>query len=246
MPNVSTYRELAPPADLAAVVTCLWVHEVGSDGRSQRVIPDGCTDIIWARDELLAAGPATAPLIVPVAPSSTTVGIRFRPGAAAAAFGLPASELRDQHGPLAEVWPNEAERLSEQLASAGNAREMVATLLRNLTDRLRRAEPDPLVVAGARVLDQPGARVRDLAPAIGIGERHLRRRFLDAVGYGPKTLDRVLRLHRFLEAAEPPDGAPTLAFAAANAGYADQAHLSRDCAVLTGLTPGALLSERAA
>jgi AraC-like DNA-binding protein len=192
------------------------------------------------------AGPATAPLIVPVAPSSTTVGIRFRPGAASAAFGLPASELRDQHGPLAEVWPDEAEPLSEQLASSSSAREMVATLLRNLTDRLRRAEPDPLVVAGARVLDQPGARVRDLAPAIGIGERHLRRRFHDAVGYGPKTLDRVLRLHRFLDAAEQPDVPQPLALAAASAGYADQAHLSRDCAVLTGLAPGALLAERAA
>jgi AraC-like DNA-binding protein len=246
MSNVSSYRELAPPGDLAAVVTCLWVHEVGSEGRSQRVIPDGCTDIIWVRDELVVAGPATAPVIVPVAPSSTTVGIRFRPGAASAAFGMPASELRDQSVPLAEVWPDDAEPFSEQLASSDGARATIATLLRNLTDRLRRAEPDPLVVAGARVLDRPGSRVRDLAPAIGIGERHLRRRFHDAVGYGPKTLDRVLRLHRFLDAAEGPDGPQPLAVAAASAGYADQAHLSRDCAVLTGLTPGALLAERAA
>ncbi len=53
-----------------------------------------------------------------------------------------------------------------------------------------------------------------------------------AFGYGPKTLDRVLRLQRFLALGpgrtEPP-GWPELA---ADAGYADQAHLGHDCRAL--------------
>jgi AraC-like DNA-binding protein len=52
-------------------------------------------------------------------------------------------------------------------------------------------------------------------------------------------LQRVLRLRRFLAQAGP--GA--LARAATEAGYADQAHLSRDCRALTGLTPGELLGR---
>ena len=76
-----------------------------------------------------------------------------------------------------------------------------------------------------------------------MSERHLRRRFESSVGYGPKTLARVLRLQRFLALAraDPDEG---LAGLAAAAGYADQAHLSRDCAALTDRTPGALLAER--
>lgn len=44
--------------------------------------------------------------------------------------------------------------------------------------------------------------------------------------------------------AEP--GRPDLGRLAFDAGYADQAHLSRDCARLSGLAPGALLRARAA
>ncbi len=36
---------------------------------------------------------------------------------------------------------------------------------------------------------------------LGVSERQLRRRFEDAVGYGPKTLARVLRFQRFLALA---------------------------------------------
>jgi transcriptional regulator GlxA family with amidase domain len=87
---------------------------------------------------------------------------------------------------------------------------------------------------------QPGERVDELAAALGFSERQLRRRFLAAVGYGPKTLQRVLRLRRFL-AERDVDG---LAAAAVGAGYADQAHLARDCRALTGLTPGQLTRGR--
>ena len=48
---------------------------------------------------------------------------------------------------------------------------------------------------------RPGARVAELGSALGVSERQLRRRFADAVGYGPKTLARVLRFQRFLASA---------------------------------------------
>jgi len=50
----------------------------------------------------------------------------------------------------------------------------------------------------------------------------------------------VLRFRRFLAARNP-----DLARAALDAGYADQAHLTRDCARLSGLTPSRLAEERA-
>jgi len=67
----------------------------------------------------------------------------------------------------------------------------------------------------------------------------LLRRFDATVGYGPKVLDRVLSLRRFMAAA-----GDDLAQAAFDAGYADQAHLSRECSRLTGLTPAALVRSR--
>jgi methylphosphotriester-DNA--protein-cysteine methyltransferase len=80
-----------------------------------------------------------------------------------------------------------------------------------------------------------------LADELGFSERQLRRRFHAAVGYGPKTLQRVLRFRRFLARA---DAGEDLSRAALDAGYADQAHLTRDCARLSGLTPSRLAIER--
>jgi len=89
---------------------------------------------------------------------------------------------------------------------------------------------------------QPHGRVADLPALIGLGERQLRRRFQVAVGYEPKRLARILRLQRLLALAErTPPGRGRLAALALAAGYADQAHLVRECVELAGLTPGALL-----
>ena len=79
--------------------------------------------------------------------------------------------------------------------------------------------------------------------------RQLRRRCHAVVGYGPKTLQRVLRFRRFVSRIErgpaPPARTGTdLAALAAQAGYADQAHLTRECQALAGLTPAALARQR--
>jgi len=88
----------------------------------------------------------------------------------------------------------------------------------------------------------------DVAAEIGLSMRQLRRRCHAVVGYGPKTLQRVLRFRRFVARidAGPPSGqgAHDLAALAAQVGYADQAHLTRECRALAGLTPAALARQR--
>jgi len=87
--------------------------------------------------------------------------------------------------------------------------------------------------------------VERLAAELGIGDRHLRRRFAAAVGYGPKTLHRILRFQFFLRLLGR-GPATDLARLALEAGYADQAHLTRECGRLSGLAPAALLAAGAA
>jgi AraC-like DNA-binding protein len=77
--------------------------------------------------------------------------------------------------------------------------------------------------------------------ALGLSERQLRRRFVDAVGYGPKTLARILRFQRFLALAGSGEDLARLALAA---GYADQAHLTRETRRLAGRTPLELANAR--
>jgi transcriptional regulator GlxA family with amidase domain len=147
---------------------------------------------------------------------------------------VPLAELRDARVPVDSLGLGWARELDGEVGLAGLARlalRMVAS-----------APPDPAVQAAVVRLLEPAERVDELASSLGFSERQLRRRFLAAVGYGPKMLQRVLRLRRFLAHAGQ-CSEEGLARAANEAGYADQAHLSRDVRALTGLTPGELVSR---
>jgi methylphosphotriester-DNA--protein-cysteine methyltransferase len=228
------YREYAPPSGLEPVVACLWEHEP-AEARTQRIIPDGCLDLIWvAERRLTIAGADTGPRLVDLPAGALSSGIRLRTSAAGALLGLPASELRDRQVAAAAVLAGLAE-LEEALAGAEPARRL--ELLGAAVAR-RRAEPDPLVRAAARRLSAPGARVAAVAADLGVSERGLHRRTLAAVGYGPKVLARVARLRRLIALADAP-----LARRALDAGYASQAHMTDEVRRLTGLTPGRFLDD---
>ena len=103
--------------------------------------------------------------------------------------------------------------------------------------------PDRLVRAAAATLGRPGSRVGELSRDLGLSERQLLRRFDDSVGYGPKTLDRVLRFQRFRARVRSlAAGQDELARVALDLGYADQSHLNRECVRLSGLTPTRLVA----
>jgi methylphosphotriester-DNA--protein-cysteine methyltransferase len=85
-----------------------------------------------------------------------------------------------------------------------------------------------------------------VAGQLELSERQFRRRCQAAVGYGPRTLQRVLRFRRFVSAVDAGPLPGGLADAALVAGYADQPHLTRECVRLSGLTPQGLVRARAA
>jgi methylphosphotriester-DNA--protein-cysteine methyltransferase len=107
------------------------------------------------------------------------------------------------------------------------------------------ARPDPAVAQATALLRDPRARTEDVAAEIGLSVRQLRRRCHAAVGYGPKTLQRILRFRRFVARIDRDQHLGDLAAVAAETGYADQAHLTRECVTLAGLTPVALARKRA-
>src|SRR5436190_5328598 len=228
------YRELPPPPPIAAHVMCLWTRDGPA---ADRVLPDGCADIVWTGEQLLVAGPATRAVVPQVPVDATKLGIRFRTGAAAQALGLPAAELREESIALEEIWGARGRELSERAADAPSTQERLRLLSSTVADV---PAPDPLVRAAVRELADPRARVAELCRSLFISERQLRRRIEQAVGYSPRTLARVLRLQRFLRLAER-DG-DDLARLAAEAGYADQSHLTRECSELCGVPAGALLA----
>jgi AraC-like DNA-binding protein len=242
MSRFSGYREFAVPPAWRDALACLWIRVVPARGSSPtRVLPDGCVDLVWEHGRgARVAGPDTGPGVVAPAPGTVVVGARFQPGAGGPALRLPLSELRDMRVDAADLWPELDARLPPTLAPRAALRRVGAAAVQLAVA----SPPDGAIRAAARRLEDPRARVDRLAGDLGLSERQLRRRSHDAVGYGPKTLQRVLRLRRFLTRADADDGGLDLARAAADAGYSDQAHLTRECTRLAGLPPAALARER--
>ena len=206
-----------------------------------RVLPDGCIDLIWCDGELIVAGPDTHAHLGPGRPGAEYVGLRFAPGAGPGLLGIPAHELRDQRVPLAAVRTGaEVRRLTERIDSAADRGLALEAAARQLCP-----EPQPSDPVGAAVVHDlgRGRPVSALAAAVGLGERQLHRRCLAMFGYGPKTLARVLRFDRALTLAR---GGIPYAEVALLAGYADQAHLSREVRALAGVPLGDLVSGRGA
>lgn len=242
------YREWAPNVALRDHVRCLWVNDLSfSSTRSICVVPDGCVDILWTRDGLRIAGPDTRASREQLAPQSLVVGIRFHPGAASAWLGVPLSEILNARIPLAEFWGGESERLFDRASECGEAKLVAAVLEGALMTRLSKVgQPDRGIgflrqAAAAKHRPLPDG-VKALAGRIGVSERTLRRRCMDAFGYGFKTLDRILRFQRFFRLAEE-SAHPRLVELAAQAGYADQAHLTREVQRLCGATPSGLVAQ---
>ena len=244
----ATYREWEPPVALRPWLQCVWLRDTGSgEGETVRVLPDACTDLMWIDGELQVAGPDTAVNPAPRPPGGRIVGVRFRPGMMASLVGVDTAQLTDLRIDLDDLWGHAAAGLRERIGGQSSVPTVANELLRAVTERVVRCRPpDPLAqaVVGACQRVRGPLAVRRLAGDLGVSERQLRRRALAAFGYGPKTLDRILRFQRFLRLT---DGGPRgrLAVAAAQAGYADQAHLTRECQRLAGLSPAALVAERA-
>ncbi len=251
--GAESYVERLPLPALAGRVRTVWVQQTGQRPYVQRNLPTGGVELQCPLGGLpRVIGPLTGASVQVLPPSTTVVGARFWPGAVPLFLGLPVDQLLDLSVGLDDLWRGNAVRLGELLAAAPDPLSALEVLQRFLSSRqTRAAPPDKLVSAAVRRL-MPGqlAEVGALSTELRISGSQLRRRFLTTVGVGPKALQRTLRFQGYLAlaqaAAQPGPRTPVASVAdlAAEAGYADHAHLTRECRRLTGLTPTELLGPR--
>jgi AraC-like DNA-binding protein len=258
------FRERLPVVALRRHVDAVWTNEIPVPSVLE-VVPDGCIDIYWSGERLYVAGPNTHIVDCIVPRAAVFVGVRFRPGIGARWLGVSALDLVNRHPALEDIVGRDAiEQVSEKLHLAGDASSAANTLERWVWRRTGTASADdPLarrVVAVARGEAPPrrsprspggsehsgpehggsGRRlVGDLIGEFGCSERTLRRRCEEAFGYGPKTLERILRFQRFLRRLQA--SRPSLSALAIEAGYADQAHLAREARKLAGQSPTGII-----
>jgi len=247
---VGRYGEAVPREPVRRHVRRTWVYRLPDRQVGPiAIVPDGCIDLRWIAGCLSVDGPHRAAVTETLAPGALVVGLRFQPGAAPWWLGLPAAELTDRCIALEDIWGDEARRLAEGVGEARTP-SGIARRLEMAVSRWAALTPTDREMRGVFALLEGATRapildVATVAARLGLGERTLRRRCHAAFGYGPQTLGRILRFQRFLRLAYHSQGALALARWAGEAGYADQAHLSREARRLSGLSPRVIAAQLA-
>lgn len=238
------------PPELRRHFACVWrLKDAQPRAGVQTIYPDGRCELIallatrsrlwdavigWHEqaETLFAAQRVTAVQFEANGPIDD-VGIRVQP--AASSILVPQlAPLRDRVVDLAGI------DAGVSLALTTAAREFIAgnpEALWKLLGRLaaRHAIDEKIEASVARIEASDGAtRIDTLARAAHWSVRTLQTRFLAQVGLTPKEFARLLRLQATLRAL---DGNSPLADIASGAGFADQAHATREVKRVTGLSP---------
>jgi AraC-like DNA-binding protein len=176
---------------------------------------------------------------------SAIIGVHFKPGGAAGLLGAPPGALSDQHVALGDLWGQSAVELRERLCAARSLPARFEIIDQALTQRLHDAlQPRAAIASAVRQLERPGVAIGDVADALQLSRRRFIEVFTRDVGMAPKRYARIRRFQRALSRAT---SGPPLVWAdlAVDCGYYDQAHLCREWAELTGLSPSKFVGMRA-
>lgn len=174
------------------------------------------------------------------------VGLMLQPAAGYAVTQAPVRRLTDRWVELTDVAGLPGASLTREVRAAmaddPESEASHTTARRAVEDALRPLLPvdeEGLLVNAVvgHVEHTPDLlRVEDLCVRFDISERALQRLLSRRIGLSPKWLIRRRRLHEAADRLR--DEGTSLAGIAADLGYADQPHFTRDFRTATGLTPG--------
>lgn len=170
-------------------------------------------------------------------PHSGIVLVTFRPGRAGAFFGEPLHELFGATVALDDLIPaRQIELARERVAEASDDDARFAAVAQFLRTRSRPPRDRLVDAALDAIVDARGAvRVAALARDAGLSRDRFMKRFRHVAGASPKRLASIVRLRHAIARYRP---GVSLAQVAAEAGYADQSHFTREFRAFTGAPPG--------
>lgn len=245
-------RRLPPAADLAPWVENHWVLRwdlpVGVSHPSQ-VLPHPTCNLTVERGvrrtdappvTVLVTGPVTRRFDVETTGKGWVWGVRFRPGGLPALAGVQATRFAERSVAASDVLPPGVvaalDALHDTAAPVEADRARVEAALRPLV-----TGPDPdhelvLALVAEMLADATLVRVAQVSERHGLSTRRLQRLFARYVGVGPKWVLARYRMHDVVAALDAGHEG-SLANLAAEHGWYDQAHFTRDFTALVGVTP---------
>ncbi|MDX2165789.1 MAG: AraC family transcriptional regulator [Deltaproteobacteria bacterium] len=253
------YHEWRPPL-FAGLVDRLWYSEGRTVLPRKRIFPNGMIELLLnlgepmrlvegAGAELFARGSLSGlhsgPIVIEMAGSYATLGIRLRPAGAYALLARPLHAVSDYTVDLHDLVGTAAAELAERCHDAATVEARFTCAAAWLHERLRRARGvDAAVAWSIEQLERSAGEVAiaELRERTGWSKTRLASVFREQIGFTPKHYARILRFRRLLALLHPGDTA--LIDAALEAGYYDQPHMTGEFRAFTGMTPRAFVAAQ--
>lgn len=237
------YKEYIPDIRLQNLVECFWVsNDLLPDMPPQRILPDGCVDIIFSfsGDNSNFLSRQGQPFIVGTMTYSfesvhtfgivEMIGIRFRPAGITAFTRIPINEFTNSHIDLVEVDTLFGSEFYEELPNKQTYIQRIKHIQQYLLKHMFRAyELDAKITYASSLILQNNGQllIGDIVNSVCLSERQFERKFKSAVGVSPKTFSKVIRFrHACIYLKQNPK--ESLYGAAISCGYYDHSHLIRD------------------
>ena len=233
---------LAPSVPLAPFVEYYWIVRWdlrGQPSHEQTILPHPNVNLVFEASGAGIYGVDRSLFVRLLSGQGKALGVRFRAGCFRPFWGAPIAQLSDRVVPATRLFGPLAEKTRQAIMCADTDEDMTSHAESLLFSGL--PDQDPAAEQAARMValitsDSALQRVDQLSVASGLSVRGLQRMFADYVGVSPKWVMRRARLHE--AAARADSGEPVdWAALAADLGYADQAHLTRDFTATIGVPP---------
>ncbi|WP_218002119.1 helix-turn-helix domain-containing protein [Microtetraspora malaysiensis] len=239
--NAFNFVRQAPAPEIAAYVEHFWVVTWTdlAEPYEQRIVSHPTVNMTITQNFRRIAGVIKGGFSYTMRGNGRVLGTRFRPGGFRPFLGGPVSQLTGRFVEISEMYGAAGATLVEQVLAEPDAQAAIAlteTFLLSLGPHQDPLTEEVAALAAMVENDVSVTRVDELAARSGRSVRSLQRLFRDYVGIGPKWVIRRFRLH---EAAERVYQGLDLATLAAELGYTDQAHLTRDFTAAVGMPPAA-------
>ena len=153
--------------------------------------------------------------------------------------GVPPAELGDRVVPLDDLAGRAVRSLGARLQEAADRETLWGMLDDFIADRLSATKPEDPATTYLLARLSSGWRVGALADELGWSRKRLARHVRERIGMEPRAFAGLARFERFAGLIKAQPDTP-LAAVAFDAGYADQAHLTREVVRYAQITPGEL------
>lgn len=244
------YQEYPPDIRLSHLIETYWVADgLIEDSVSQRILPDGCVDVIFDFHSENGAvlpkliGTMTSLLEIVYQPGRVQMmGIRFAPGGITAFTRMPVFEVTNRNVELSLTETLFSSSFYDSLPEITKIHERIAHLNRYLIALLPELYlPEKQIDYAVSLIQNAHGQlsVKQLAAKTCLCERHFERKFKAAIGISPKLFSNVMRFQfarRYMKTYKE-DSLFSVSIAC---GYHDLSHMNKEFQRLGSMMPSDL------